>query len=70
MKEEVIKRIREADITQMEWEYAFLNIMTDKYAKGYLEATIGQLNNEGMSYSSEDFRNELLETCEWDIWNK
>lgn len=70
MKEEVIKKIKEADISQIDWQYGFLDIMTDNYAKGYLQATMSKLNSEGVDYCSEDFRSELLEVCEWDIWGK
>ncbi len=67
-KERIIKLIEEADIKEDDWIYKILDTMTDKYAKGYLRATISGLNNS-FSTTSKTYRKELLEVCNYNIWN-
>lgn len=68
-KKRIINLIDTADIEETDWHYYILESITDKYAKGYLSARISALNNS-FDYTDEQFREELLEYCTYDIWNK
>jgi len=69
-KAETIAAIKNADILgdDMWWDN-ILDAMTDKFAKGYLSAQAEKIGNN-FSFSSEDFREEILEVCDWNIWDK
>lgn len=69
MKKEVISQIKKADIKETGWAYKIVDNCEDKYAAGYLAATIAKINE----YHAEDeelFREELLEVCKYGIWGR
>lgn len=68
-KEEIIKKIREVDISQEDWVADIHEQITDKYAKGYLSAKLEDLSNS-MSTHDEDFRIDFINYCDYDIWGK
>lgn len=69
MKKKIIAQIKNADISHDGWAYKVVDNCEDKYAAGYLAATIAKIN-EYHSQDEELFREELLEVCNFGIWNK
>ena len=65
----IIKKIKKADIEDCSWFDNILEEITDKYAKGYLTKSAEILGNTYDS-SDEEYREELLEVCEYNIWGK
>lgn len=61
--------IKSADISQDDWTIDVLPI-DDKYARGYIEAMISQINEQGISQDMEEFRELLIRWTNWDIWGK
>lgn len=68
-KDRILDLIKNADISNMFWADDIVDTIENKYAKGYLKAKLGTLN-EFLTTDSEYYRIELLEYCEYDIWNK
>lgn len=66
---ETIAAIKSADLSETDWEQAILDLVADKYARGYLTAKVSQLWNS-IGTSSEEFREEFLQLCNHDIWDK
>lgn len=63
-----MKFLKSQDITKDGWTDDFLDSIPDLFARGFLSAHIGTLN-ECFSYEDEEFREELLKVCNWTIWN-
>ncbi len=68
-QERIAKLIRQADIAEDAWEYDIVESITDKFAKGFIEAKISALN-DSLNTNSEDFRWELLDAVSANIWGK
>lgn len=62
-KEALIKAVQSADIQDPDWAYALIEKLSFTAAKGYLNASLAQLN-ETHNFSKEAFREELLERIE------
>lgn len=69
MQEEIIRQIKEADISKFDWASNILSRITDKFAKGYLTARM-QSHLSSLTADSEEFREEFITCCEYDIWEK
>lgn len=69
MKKKIVNQIKAADISHDGWAYAIVDKCEDKYAAGYLAATIAKIN-EYHPQDEELFREELLEVCGYGIWGK
>ncbi len=67
-KDQLIEAIKSADIVNddMWWENLESQI-SNPYARGYLAASVSCFN-ESLGYNTEDFREEILEKVEYDIW--
>lgn len=69
-KTEFISLLKSIDTSNEDWYYEVLDPvlerLPDLYARGYLEAKIGDWGNERDQY----FLEELIEWAGWDIWNK
>jgi hypothetical protein len=67
-KEQLIEAIKTADIVNddMWWENLECQI-SNPYARGYLAASVSCFN-ESLGFNTEDFREEILEKVEYDIW--
>jgi hypothetical protein len=67
-KERLIEAIKSADIVNddMWWENLESQI-SNPYARGYLAASVSCFN-ESLGFNTEDFREEILEKVEYDIW--
>lgn len=66
-KEQTIAAIKEADISDWGWHIEICEGIHDEYAKGYLNAKAEALS-ASIGSTDEEFREELLEYCEHDIW--
>lgn len=69
IQKKTILAIMAADISQDDWEYPIIDAIWQPYARGYLDAKIGALNDANVSFNDELFREELLKYCQYDIWN-
>lgn len=69
LEEKIIEQIQEADIKKFDWASKILESITDKYAKGYLTARM-QTHLKSIMADSEDFRQEFIACCTYDIWDK
>ena len=67
-KLKIIELIKNADISKDFWSYDILETIQNKYAKGYLTAKLGELN-ESLCEDQEDWREDFLSACEHNIWN-
>lgn len=68
-KSRIIDLIQNADISNMFWADDILDTVESKYAKGYLKAILGNLN-QSLPTTCEDYRTEFMHACYHDIWNK
>lgn len=68
-QESTIKKLQDADITVDDWVVPIIGGLEDKYAKGYIACEIG-IFGEYYGSSTEDFREELIKVCQYDIWGK
>lgn len=70
-KEQVIEAIKAADIkvNPYDWYDRISGQIEDKYARGQLDAKVAQLGDIFCS-DDEEYREELLRWCSWDIWGK
>jgi hypothetical protein len=62
-KTKVLNAVKKINIRQEDWVEDILDMITDRYAKGYVEAKLSELYNSIPS-DREDFREEFLEVCE------
>jgi hypothetical protein len=69
IQKKTILAIMAADISQDDWQHPIINAIWQPYARGYLDAKIGALNDASVCFSDELFREELLKYCQNDIWN-
>lgn len=69
-KTETIHKFRIADIRDDDFPQCVLRTIEDKYARGFLSAKVSQMNDEDRDYREEEFREDLIEVCNWDIWDK
>lgn len=63
----VEKKVREADISDLDWWENILQEMPCNYAKGYLRASSEPLYSN-MEATTEEFREEVLDRLNRDIW--
>lgn len=68
-KQRIIDLIKNADISNDFWSYEILDTIQNKYAKGYLSAKLSELN-ESLCEDQEDYREDFLSACEYNIWNE
>lgn len=69
MKEKVIELVKSADISQYGWFDDIVKpLLKGTYAGGYLDAKVEDLGNS-LSSSDEEYRDEILEICDYDIWD-
>jgi hypothetical protein len=66
-QQQIIEKITNADINQDNWLDDILEDIKNTYAKGYLQSKVESLNGI-FSYSDEEFRERMLEFCDYDIW--
>ena len=69
LQKKTILAIMAADISQDDWFVPIINAIWQPYARGYLDAKIGALNDTDTDFRDESFREELLKYCQYDIWN-
>lgn len=69
MRNAIINLIRNANIQQSGWVESILDQCQDKFAQGYLAAKIENLD-DAYSRQEENYREDLLLICEYDIWGK
>lgn len=67
-QDEVITAVKAADITADDWQVAVFEAIANLYARAYIEGYMSRFNGV-LDYSSEEFRDEILNVCLWDIWN-
>lgn len=68
-QEETIQEIKKANISQFDWTGSVLERITDKFAKGYLTARM-ECHTLSLMSDSEEFREEFITCCGYDIWVK
>lgn len=68
-KQETIAAIQAADISEWGWLEEILGCVVDKYARGYIQRKSEELGNS-ISSDTEEFREEILEAANYDIWGK
>jgi hypothetical protein len=66
---ETIQEIQNADLSDIDWLYRILSRIEDKYARGYLTCKADSLS-ESLSQETQDFREEMIEYCNYKIWGK
>jgi hypothetical protein len=69
LQKKTILAIMAADIQQDDWYVPILDSVWQPYARGYLDAAVNFLNTLDNDLHDEDFREQLLEVCQFDIWN-
>ena len=67
MKEEFIKRLKEADTDKEYWFDSLMDTLPKCYAKGYIEAKDGEHNSNGGEYN-EYYKAQIKEWCSWFSW--
>lgn len=69
MRDNIINQLKSADINRDDWWYRIIKSIPDLYARGRLEAEI-ESRSGTLRSDTEDFRDEIIEVCNWDIWGK
>ncbi len=67
-QERITDLIKNADLSVDGWTEEIINGCTDRYAAGWLDANVSRLNGN-WDERDEDYRDELLEVCRYNIWN-
>lgn len=68
-KTETIAAFKAADIKQQDWEYLLIERIADLFARGYLDRRSDELL-DGLSAHDEEYREEMLKACTWNIWGR
>jgi len=68
-QEQAIEAVEDADISTSGWLDVIIEQISDKYAQGYLTCFLENLSGR-LSATYEEYREEVLEALEYDIWGK
>lgn len=68
-KDEAIKAVESADISDARWIDAVIDNISCGFARGYLSAKAEELGN-AIDSNTEEYREEILEIMDYDIWEK
>ena len=66
-KLKIIELIKAADISKDFWADDILDVIENKYAKGYLTAKLEVLS-DSLDDGTEDYREDFLSYLEYNIW--